>query len=148
MDEAFPAREFNPEDFLVLIVDDEEDIRTLVEINLKKEGFQTVCAVDGRDAISKLEPRAPDLIFLDLMMPGQSGYEFLRHLQGSGHALVPVLVATARSLDSSTIDVLLQEANVVGFFAKPFNWPEILDAIHKRLKTQRRSPRLRDRHQP
>jgi CheY-like chemotaxis protein len=145
MDEAFPARQLNPADLLLMIIDDEEDIRTLVEINLKREGFKTVSAVDGRDAISKLEPRAPDLIFLDLMMPGQSGYEFLRHLQGSGHGRIPVVIATARSLDSTTIAVILQEGNVVEFFTKPFNWPQILDAIHKRLNTLRPSPRLRDK---
>ena len=145
MDEAFPSRLANPADLLILIVDDEEDIRTLVDINLRKEGFQTVSAVDGIDAISKLEPRAPDLIFLDLMMPGQSGYEFLRHLQGSGHSRIPVVVATARSLDTSTVAVILQEGNVVEFFTKPFNWPKILDAMHKRLKTLRPSPRQRDK---
>jgi two-component system response regulator VicR len=145
MDEAFPSQQVSPSDLLLMIVDDEEDIRTLVEINLKKEGFQTVCAVDGLDAISKLEPRAPDLIFLDLMMPGQSGYEFLRHLQGAGHGRIPVVIATARSLDSSTIAVILQEGNVVEFFTKPFDWPKILNAVHKRLNTVRPSPRLRDK---
>jgi CheY-like chemotaxis protein len=140
MAEDFPARLIDPADLLVMIVDDEEDIRDIVEITLKKEGFQTVCAVDGLDAVSKLEPRAPDLIFLDLMMPGQSGYEFLRHLQGAGHGRIPVVIATARSLDSSTVSIILQETNVVGFFAKPFNWPDILDAIHTRLKTLRHTP--------
>ena len=128
-----------------MVVDDEEDIRLLVELNLKKEGFQTVSAVDGRDAVAKLEPRAPDLVFLDLMMPGQSGYEFLRHLQGSGHARIPVVIATARSLDSTTIAVILQEGNVVEFFTKPFNWPQIVTALHKHLNTERPSPRLRDK---
>ena len=145
MDEFPPAPLANPADLLVLIVDDEADIRTLVEYNLKKEGFQTVSAVDGLDALAKLEPRAPDLIFLDLMMPGQSGYEFLRHLQSAGHSRIPIVIATARSLDSTTVAVILQEANVVEFFTKPFNWPLILAAIHKRLKTLRPSPRLRDR---
>jgi two-component system response regulator VicR len=145
MDEFPPVPPGNPADFLIMIVDDEEDIRVLVELNLKKEGFQTVTAVDGVDAMTKLEPRAPDLIFLDLMMPGQSGYEFLRHLQGSGHSRIPIFIATARSLDSSTVAVMLQEANVVEFFTKPFNWPKILDAMHKRLKTLRPSPRQRDK---
>jgi CheY-like chemotaxis protein len=149
VNEAFPAPPpGNPADFLVLIVDDEADIRTLVEYNLKKDGFQTVSAINGLDAMAKLEPRAPDLIFLDLMMPGQSGYEFLRHLQSAGHSHIPIVIATARSLDSTTVALILQEGNVIEFFTKPFNWPLILGAIHKRLKTLRPSPRLKDRPAP
>ena len=144
MDEFPPPPLANPADLLIMIVDDEEDIRTLVEYNFKKEGFQTITAVDGNDALTKLEPRAPDLIILDLMMPGQSGFEFLRHLQGTGNARIPVVIATARSLDSTTVAVILQEANVVGFFTKPFDWPKIQGEIHTRLKTLRPSPRLRD----
>jgi CheY-like chemotaxis protein len=135
----------NPADFLVMIVDDEADVRLLVEFNIKKEGFQTICAINGLDALAKLEPRAPDLIILDLMMPSQSGYEFLRELQGAGHGGIPVFIATARSLDSSTVDVIRQESNVVEFFTKPFNWPAFVGAIHKRLKTARSSPRSRPR---
>jgi CheY-like chemotaxis protein len=135
----------NPADKLVMIVDDEADVRLLVEFNVKKEGFQTVCAINGLDALQKLEPRAPDLIILDLMMPSQSGYEFLRNLQSAGHGTIPVVIATARSLDSSTVDVIRQESNVVEFFTKPFNWPLFVGALHKRLKTARSSPRAKDR---
>ncbi len=144
MDEEFPAAPRNPPDFLVMIVDDDAEIRLLVEYTLKKEGFQTVCAVDGAGALAMLAARPPDLIFLDLMMPGQSGYEFLRHLQGTDHARIPVVIATARTLDSSTVASILQEANVLEFFTKPFQWPRILSAIHKRLNTQRASPRQRE----
>ena len=150
MDYTRPMEEFpspaprNPADLLILIVDDEDAIRELVEYNLKKDGFQTISAVDGRDALAKLEQRAPDLIILDLMMPGQSGFEFLRHLQGTENARIPVLIATARSLDSTTVAVILHEANAVEFFTKPFDWPKIMTAIHTRLKTLRPSPRLRD----
>ena len=127
-----------------MIVDDDSDIRYLVEHNLKKEGFLTVSAVDGLDAFAKMKPREPDMIFLDLMMPKQSGYEFLRHLQSEGHARIPIVIATARALDATTVADILREANVVEFFTKPFNWPLIVNAIHKRLNTQRPSPRQRD----
>jgi CheY-like chemotaxis protein len=145
MGEESPPPLRDPKDFLILIVDDVEDIRTLVELSLMKEGFQTVSAVDGVDAFSKVSLRAPDLIFLDLMMPGQSGYEFLRQLQGTEHARIPIIIATARSLDASTVETLLQEGNVVEFFTKPFRWPKILSTIHARLKTRPPSPRQRDK---
>ncbi len=145
MEEAFPARPRVAADFLVMIVDDDEDIRYLVDHNLKKEGFQTVSAVDGLDAFAKMKPREPDL---DLPRPhdspSQSGYEFLRHLQGEGHARIPIVIATARSLDDSTVAVIRQEANVVEFFTKPFNWPLIINAICKRFNIQRSSPRSHD----
>ena len=145
MSDAFPPGLRNPADFLVMIVDDEADIRLLVEHAIQKEGFRTVTAADGNDAFAKLEPRAPDLIFLDLMMPGQSGYEFLRQLQGTQHARIPVVIATARDLDASTVAVILQEANVIEFFSKPFQWNLILAAIHARLRTLRPSPRQHDK---
>jgi two-component system OmpR family response regulator len=137
MDQAAPMPLNNPAECLILIVDDDADIRLLVEIALQKEGFRTSTATDGRDAFSKLEAGAPDLIFLDLMMPGQSGYEFLRGLQGTPYASIPVVIATARALDKSTVAVIRQESNVVDFFTKPFKWPLILSAIHKRLNTPR-----------
>jgi len=133
----------NPADFLIMIVDDEADVRLLVDFNIKKEGFKTITAVNGLDALAKMEPNAPNLIILDLMMPSQSGYEFLRAMQAAGHGSVPVFIATARSLDSSTIEVIRQESNVVEFFTKPFNWPLFVGAIHKHLKTARQSPRAK-----
>jgi two-component system OmpR family response regulator/two-component system alkaline phosphatase synthesis response regulator PhoP len=145
MEEAFPAVPRKPADFVILVIDDEDDIRLLIDYTLKKEGFQTVLAANGNEAFAKLEARAPDMIFLDLMMPGQSGYEFLRHLQGTQYARIPVVIATARMLDTSTVAVILQEANVVEFFAKPFQWPLILSSIHTRLNTERPAPRPRDK---
>jgi CheY-like chemotaxis protein len=141
MSEDYKRPPVDPVKKLVMIVDDEADVRLLVEFNIKKEGFRTVCAVNGVDALAKLEPTAPDLIILDLMMPQQSGYEFLRHLQASGHGRIPVFIATARSLDTSTVEVIRQESNVVEFFTKPFNWPAFVGAIHTRLGTARSSPR-------
>jgi CheY-like chemotaxis protein len=135
----------NPAERLIMIVDDEADVRLLIEFNVKKEGFQTITASHGLDALAKIEPRTPDLVVLDLMMPQQSGYEFLRALQAAGHGGIPIFIATARSLDTSTIQVIRQESNVVEFFTKPFNWPTFVGAIHKHLKTVRPSPRTANR---
>ena len=135
----------SPADKLVMIVDDEADVRLLIEFNIKKEGFRTVTAVNGLDALAKVKLSLPDLIVLDLMMPAQSGFEFLREMQAQGHGSVPVLIATARSLDSSTVQVIRQESNVVDFFNKPFDWPRFIGVLHQRLGTQRGSPRAKER---
>ncbi|MDE2142556.1 MAG: response regulator [Elusimicrobia bacterium] len=144
MEDAAPSPSGNPADRLVMIVDDDEDMRMLTEMKLQKEGFKTVCGTDGLDAFAKFSVKVPDLILLDLMMPRQSGYEFLRHIQSEGHGGIPVFIVTARALDASTVDMLRQEANVVDFFTKPINWPMCFAAIHRKLNTLGKSHRARD----
>jgi CheY-like chemotaxis protein len=100
------------------------------------QGFQVVTAVNGLDATEKLTARVPDLIVTDLMMPGQSGYEFLRSLQAAGNGRIPVFVVTGSSLDDSTVAIIRQEANVVEFIAKPVKIGGFNAALHKHLRTQ------------
>ena len=77
--EEAPIESFaSPKDKLILVVDDDKNIRYLFETYLVNQGFQVVMATDGLDATSKLEKKVPDLVVADLMMPGQSGYEFMR----------------------------------------------------------------------
>jgi two-component system response regulator MprA len=144
MEEAPAPASGNPADYLVMIVDDDPEMRMLTEMRLQKEGFKTVCGSDGLDAFEKFAARVPDVILLDLMMPRQSGYEFLRHIQSEGHGRIPVFILTARTLDSSTVDMLRQEANVVDFFTKPVNWAMCFAAIHRKLNTVGKSHRARD----
>lgn len=124
-----------PKDKLVLVVDDDDGIRDLIEMTASGQGFQVVTAVNGLDAAKKLAERSADLIVTDLMMPGQGGYEFLRSLQAAGGASVPVFVVSASQLDSSTIQMIRQEANVVEFIPKPIRMPAFVAALHKHLKT-------------
>jgi len=125
----------SPADKLILVVDDDEGIRNLVEIIAKGEGFQVASAVDGVAGTEAIEARAPDLIIADLMMPRQGGYEFLRGLQASGNGSVPVMIVTGSALNDSTISMLKQEANVVEIFRKPIRAAVFSSAIHKHLGT-------------
>ena len=124
-----------PADKVVFIVDDDENVRGALEMSAIVEGFQVVTAVNGLDAAAKFKQREPDLIVTDLMMPGQGGYEFLRSLQAAGSGRVPIFVITGSFLDSSTIDLIRHEANVVEFFNKPLRMAEFLQALHTHLKT-------------
>src|SRR5579859_3183279 len=85
-----------PAEKLILIVDDEKDICDLIAANAAKEGFRTATANSADEALAKIEAAAPDLIVLDLAMPGQSGYELMRSLQAGGSGSIPVVIVTAR----------------------------------------------------
>jgi CheY-like chemotaxis protein len=135
MSDETPSRLGSPADKLILVLDDDENVRSLVETTTKMEGFQVVTAVNGIDGMAKFEAKPADLIITDLMMPGQGGYEFLRALQAAGSTRIPVIVITGSMLDQSTIDMIRQEANVVEFVAKPIRMGPFLLSIHKHLRT-------------
>jgi len=134
-----------PSEKLILVVDDDENVRSFIEMSATMEGFQVITAFNGIDASAKLAQRGPDLIITDLMMPGQGGYEFLRSLQGSTQGRIPIFVVTGSSLDSSTVAMIRQEANVVEFVSKPINITKFIGDLHKHLKTARPSPRATEK---
>lgn len=119
----------------ILIVDDDEAVRSFVEMTTQMQGFQVSTAVDGNDAIKKMNESVPDLVITDLMMPGLGGYELLRAMQGIA-ARVPIFVITGSTLDDSTVQMIRAEANVVEFVAKPIKVPKFVAALHHHLKTQ------------
>ncbi|MFI5350763.1 MAG: response regulator transcription factor, partial [Elusimicrobiota bacterium] len=133
--DEFAPRLAAPSEKLILVVDDDDSVRSFIESCAAMQGFQVVTAVNGLDAMDKLAARTPDLIVTDLMMPGQSGYEFLRSLQSAGSGRIPVFVVTGSKLDNSTIAVIRQEANVVEFIAKPVTMSKFVAALHARLRT-------------
>lgn len=125
-----------PADKLVLIVDDDESVRELIEFIVKKEGFRIDRAADGEEALNKARAIGPDLILLDLMLPKFGGFEILRELQTDETAGIPIVIITGRYTDRSTSDMIKQEPNVREFIEKPVK-PAILSALlHKLLKTQ------------
>jgi len=125
-----------PADKLVLIVDDDESVRELIEFIVKKEGFRTEKASDGEEALTKARAVNPDLILLDLMLPKFGGFEILRELQSDETGGIPIVIITGRYTDRSTSDMIKQEPNVKDFIEKPVK-PQILTAlIHKLLRTQ------------
>ena len=125
-----------PADKLVLIVDDDDSVRDLLEFVIKKEGFRIEKAADGEEALNKARSANPDLILLDLMLPKFGGFEILRELQGDDTGGIPIIIITGRYTDRSTSDMIKQEPNVKDFIEKPVK-PQILTAlVHKILRTQ------------
>lgn len=125
-----------PADKLVLIVDDDESVRELLEFIVKKEGFRIEKAADGEEALTKARTVNPDIILLDLMLPKYGGFEILRELQTDETSGIPIVIITGRYTDRSTSEMIKQEPNVREFIEKPVK-PQILTSLlHKLLRTQ------------
>lgn len=89
-----------PEDMTILVVDDEQDVRTYLGMILKNNGFQVVDAADGDQALARVKEKKPDLISLDLMMPRKSGIKFLFELRRNREwSQVPILIVTGHAQD-------------------------------------------------
>lgn len=126
----------NPGDKLVLIVDDDNSVLELIEFMVKKEGFRVEKAVDGAEALQKIQELHPDLVLLDLMLPRYGGFEILRQVQVGETANIPIVVITGRYTDHSTSEMIRQESNVVEFIEKPIKLPVLSALLHRILKTQ------------
>lgn len=117
----------------ILIADDDEDIRELLKYNLEKEGYSVQLAVDGHDCLKKINAQKPDLLLLDVMMPGMDGIEVCENLK-SDESLKDILICflTARSEDYSQIAGL--EAGGDDYVTKPIKPKVILSRISAILR--------------
>jgi two-component system alkaline phosphatase synthesis response regulator PhoP len=115
----------------ILVVDDEQSIVTLIEYNLSKAGFRVVTANDGPEAIEKAEEMTPDLIVLDLMLPGMDGLEVCRHLRQKRSG-IPIIMVTAR--DDELDKVLGLELGADDYMTKPFSPRELTARVKSILR--------------
>ncbi|HKV85491.1 MAG TPA: response regulator transcription factor [Ktedonobacterales bacterium] len=116
----------------VLVVDDEASIREVLAQYLRLEGFHVLLAADGVEALRLAESRPPDLIVLDLMLPGMDGYEVCRRLRAA--SAVPILMLTARSEELDKLSGFAVGAD--DYVTKPFSPREVVmrvQAIMRRL---------------
>jgi CheY-like chemotaxis protein len=124
---------------LVLVVDDEPDVRQLTESLLTAHGYHVIVAGHGRDAIQRLREQCPDLIVLDLNMPVMDGWQFRteqRYLPDRKLAAVPVLLMTAEDGAAAYADTL----RAVGVVTKPFDPDDLLDAVSAAIGCQGSAP--------
>src|SRR5690606_10673288 len=115
----------------ILVVDDEPHIISLVTRGLHTEGYETVVAEDGHQAIDLALEGDVDLIVLDVGLPGMDGFEVLRSLRASGSA-IPVIMLTARSSTRDAIEGL--DAGASDYVPKPFAVAELLARVRSRLR--------------
>lgn len=111
---------------LILIVEDDEDILELLQVNLSRAGYDTETALSGEEALRKLSKFAPDLILLDLMLPGVDGYEVCRRVRADETLThVPIVMLTARGEEADIVKGL--ESGADDYITKPFS-PGVLKA--------------------
>src|ERR1700744_2922418 len=115
----------------VLVVDDEENVTHLVSSALRFDGFETVTADNGTSALAAVAESEPDLIVLDVMMPGLDGLGVLHNLRSAGSP-GPVIFLTARDAATDRIGGL--RAGADDYVVKPFSIEELLARVHAVLR--------------
>lgn len=122
----------------ILIVDDEEDILELIKFNLKGEGYNILQAMTGEEAIKIAKQSGPDLIVLDLMLPGIDGLEVTRYLKNKDATTnIPIVMLTAKGEESDIVTGLELGAN--DYISKPFSPRELTARIRAILRRRQKN---------
>ena len=117
----------------ILIVEDEKDIIKMLRYNLEKEGFKVIDARDGEDAMDSAVRQQPNLILLDLMLPGMDGLEVCKALKKESKTNpIPIIMLTAKSQESDKVVGL--ELGADDYITKPFSPRELIARIKAVLR--------------
>jgi two-component system phosphate regulon response regulator PhoB len=128
----------------ILVVDDEPDLVELLKHHLAREHYEVVSAADGEAALAEAKKRIPDLIVLDLMLPGIDGLEVCRRLRAEPRTQhVPIIMLTAKAEETDAVIGLAQGAD--DYIRKPFGMRELVARISARLRSASASLDLEDR---
>jgi len=120
----------------ILVVEDEKAIADILEFNLKKEGYEVVCAYDGEDGLAKALSESPDLMLLDVMLPKLDGFEVCKSVRKSSN--VPILMLTAR--EEEVDKVLGLELGADDYITKPFSMRELMARIKANVRRSISTP--------
>ncbi len=122
----------------ILLVEDEHALRELIAFNLQSAGHNVAAVDNANDALMMLEEVVPELILLDIMLPGLKGDQFLKLVRANAaYAAVPVVIISARSSDDDIVAAL--EAGADDYLTKPFSMKVLLAKVMVMLKRTRRS---------
>lgn len=113
----------------VLIVDDSSSFRTVVKLSLMKAGYEVVEAVDGQDAVTKLDGKKFHCIVCDVNMPRMDGISFVKHMKTTAYKFIPVVMLTTESQESKKEEG--RAAGVRAWLTKPFQPALLVDTIGK-----------------
>ena len=126
------ANEMNQK--LIMCVDDNLDIRDLITIILEEEGFAVISSPDGESALELIREHKPELILLDVMMPGLSGLEVLRKLRCDSDSAInkiPIILVTAKSQTADLVDA--RSAGATSYIVKPFIPEALIEKVQSLL---------------
>lgn len=116
----------------VLVVDDQQDIRLMCRVNLALEGYDVLEATDGAAALEMIRRYRPDLVLLDVMMPGVDGWQVLEAVTSDAElASIPIVLLTARVQRED--ELRGWNAGVADYLAKPFNPSTLTQVVHRVL---------------
>ena len=113
-----------------MIVDDEQDLREMLDIMIRKEGFETELAENGSDFLDKIDTFQPDLVTLDVMMPGLNTKQILEKLKKKKSKPKIILLTVVRFTEKEK-DTLFKKGNIIDYVTKPFDMDELADKINK-----------------
>lgn len=117
----------------ILVVEDNADLAEGVAYNLRLEGHETMVAPDGKQAVEMYASFAPDLVLLDLMLPGMDGYDVLRAIRANGNSRrVPVIILSARAEEADKVRGFKLDADQ--YVTKPFGILELLERVASLLR--------------
>ena len=117
----------------ILVIEDEESIRNIIRVFLEDAGYTVFVAGDGLEGVNKFHEKSPDLVLLDLMLPGLNGEELLPRIKD-----IPVIVVSAKTAVESKVSLLLNGA--CDYLTKPFHTDELLARIKVQLRAQEKRP--------
>ncbi len=115
----------------ILVVDDEYLIRWTLQQNLTKEGYEVLLAETGEEALEKVEGEAPDLMLLDIKLPGMDGYEVLEKALRIDQSLIPIMITAYEDVESV---VKVMKLGAFDYITKPFDFDKVRLSIHKALE--------------
>lgn len=116
--------------YKILIADDEAEIRDVLRLYLEKDGYEVAEASDGVEAMEKLRKEKPDLVILDIMMPGLDGYRVLRNIREDNN--IPVIMLSAKDTDSDKI--LGLDLGADDYITKPFAPMEAVARVNSNIR--------------
>ncbi|MEX1047343.1 MAG: response regulator [Actinomycetota bacterium] len=120
----------------ILIVDDDPVIRRLLQVNFRLEGYEVETAALGQESIELARSNTPDVIVLDVMMPGMDGWEVCRSMrEESSLADVPIVFLSAKSQDQNPKDS--KELGIAAYVTKPFDPSELVTIVERALDHRR-----------
>ncbi len=119
----------------IMVVDDEPDLREMIDLMITKEGFETEVAEDGSEFLNKIDEFDPDIVTLDVMMPGLTTGEILKKLKKKKSKPKIILLTVVRYSEEEK-EKVYHMGNVVDYITKPFDIDELTERIHKHINQQ------------
>jgi two-component system, OmpR family, KDP operon response regulator KdpE len=119
----------------VLIVDDQPEIRRILELGLRGEGFDILTAATAEDGLDLICSQSPAVLILDLMMPLRDGWSFLRELEALGVARPAIIILSARSGEAERL--VARGLGVEAYITKPFDIDDVARAVRRHVSPSR-----------